>query len=761
MAMFGLTLGALAVHRGDEKRQRENALRLAADAAFKYAVFLIITLPIQLNLPIVSENFSTTLLTLPVIAAITSVPYYYGGIVLSLCLTRTPYPIGKVYGIDLLGAATGCILALLIMETVDTPTGIIFICSAAAFSSLLFMYGIQDSGENKRKRKSYTIAAVFFLILALANLFIHNPIFNLGISKGHWSADEHVEYEKWNSISRVTVTRNLEDNKPYLWGGSPSISNTNFKEDYRMLVIDGDAATPITQFDGKDWHSLRYLEYDVTNLAYSIPGQNKGAIIGVGGGRDALSAKYFGLETVKAIDVNRTQIYLLTDHPLYSNYANLDKLDGVELIHNEARSWFRQNVEELDVIQMSLIDTYASTGAGAFALSENGLYTLEAWSTFFNDLSDSGVFTVSRWVSASDPSETLRMISLGVATLISNNVNSPRHHIFLAGSGNIATLILAKSPLTETALDALHKSAEDKQFKIYFTPKQSRAPEIMAHFLYAKTIEDLEAPVPDLPYNFFPPTDMQPFFFNQAQFTSPIQTAKMAFITKGSGVYHGHAKATFNLILIIIFSGIMVGITIAWPLSYTIKDLDKYFILSGTLFFLLIGIGFMLLEISLLQGMGVFLGHPIYGLSVVLFSLILSTGIGSLISEKHQLRNKRAVRIWSLTTFLYTVVLFIFLEGIFYQFSDTSLAVRSLTCFAVIFPLGILLGYGFPTGMRFANKINSRATTWFWGMNGAAGVLSSALAIAFSISFGIDKTIILGGLCYALLSLTVPGMVRK
>jgi hypothetical protein len=337
-------------------------------------------------------------------------------------------------------------------------------------------------------------------------------------------------------------------------------------------------------------------------------------------------------------------------------------------------------------------------------------------------------------------------------------VREPRKHIFMAGSGNIATLILSKTPFTEKALDALHRQAEEKEFNIYISPRKTENVEMMDHFLNASTIEELHEPLADLPYEFSPPTDMKPFFFNQARFSNPVEIAKMAFMTK-DGVYLGHAKATFNLMLIIVFSMLMVGVSIIWPMSYTINDIDKHFILAGTLFFLLIGIGFMLLEISLLQGMGVFLGHPIYGLSIVLFSLILSTGLGSLVSEKRPLNNIKEMRIWSAVIFAYTVALSLLLDDMFYYLYDASLVTRSTASFVVILPLGILLGYGFPTGIRLTNRINSRATAWFWGINGAAGVLSGALAITFNISFGIDKTIIMGGLCYALLSFAYPGMM--
>jgi predicted membrane-bound spermidine synthase len=755
VAMFGLTLGALKIHRGDEKEQRKNYSKIAYLASLNCGMFLLFALFVQLFMPMVFNHPLVTVFSLPFMAAATSMPYYFAGIAISVSLTRSPYSIGKIYGIDLLGAAAGCLFALLIMKTIDTPSAIVILSSAAALGAYLYA----RSSDSALYTKPVIILACISILIATINIALPKPfIYPLWV-KGVSVSSENIAYEKWNTISRVTVYHEWRGT-PHLWGPSPHLPK-NATSAYKFLTIDGDAGTPITSFNPEDMSSHKYLEYDVVNMAYALPNMEDAAIIGVGGGRDLLSAKYFGAKTAVAIDVNPVQIDLLKNHPEFSNYANLNKLPGVELINSEARSWFRQNNRKFDIIQMSLIDTWAATGAGAFALSENGLYTTEAWDIFLNDLSENGVFTVSRWYQEGATNETARLLSLAMSSLFAQGISDTQEHIFLTGSGNIATLILSKNPFTDQQLDALHNRADKMSFRVLASPRIKSAEGILGNFLRIKDINALNDFADSLPdYDLSPPTDMKPFFFNQTRMTNPIKIIKLA-TSKKVGAFFGHAKATMNLFIIIIFSAVMVAAVIIWPLRSTVKNMPPALAYNGTFYFLMIGFGFMLTEISLLQALGIFLGHPIYGLSIVLFSLILSAGLGSLISDKLPLKNKSWQIGWCITTCIYTIFLSFALKEAFINFAEVSLPLRASISVLLIIPCGMLLGYGFPTGLTLIEKLDSKSTVWFWGINGAAGVFASTIAIALNIILGLDKTLIIGGTCYLLLMIPMLSLYGK
>ncbi len=276
----------------------------------------------------------------------------------------------------------------------------------------------------------------------------------------------------------------------------------------------------MTHFDGTD-QSIAFLRYDLVNLAFSLPGIAKSAVIGVGGGRDVLSAHIFGVKDITGVEVNRIFIDLHTTDPVYAPYSNLTAVPGLKLHVDDARSWFAATDESFDLIQMSMIDTWAATGAGAFSLSENGLYTLEGWRAFTDRLTDDGVFTVSRWYSPTDINESGRMVALALAVMIDRGVADPRQHIFVAHADHIATLVLSKSPFTAEKLQTASHDETDR-LRLHgsrCTGSWSPESETLATASWLRRIlpaltERANTAFLDLSV----PTDNRPFFFNQLRF---------------------------------------------------------------------------------------------------------------------------------------------------------------------------------------------------------------------------------------------------
>src|SRR5205823_14096201 len=153
---------------------------------------------------------------------------------------------------------------------------------------------------------------------------------------------------------------------------------------------------------------------------------------------------------------------------------------------------------------------------------------------------------------------------------------------------------------------------------------------------------------------------------------------------------------TATLIILFVISLGLVAVSILVPLRHAVRDVGEKLAVGGTLYFLLIGIGFMMIEIGLLQRMSVFLGHPVYSLSVLLFTLILATGIGSLVSEVLPLDSRPRFLIWALFTAAYVAALPHWLSSVFLAFDSANLLTRAILCVITIAPAGLLLGFGFP-----------------------------------------------------------------
>ncbi|CAL1240485.1 hypothetical protein [Candidatus Methylocalor cossyra] len=758
MAMFGLTAGAVWVYL---HRKRFTPKTFSYDLAHYSAAFALaiaVCLAVQMTLaPIVSRSF-TSIWTWLELALCLAIPFFFSGVVVSLALTRSPFPVGRVYGVDLFGAAVGCLGVLLLLNCTDGPSAVLWTATAAAAAALLFSTsGLGEapavrpplSGLMERRRTIFAVLGVCAFLNGLSDYGLQ-PL----VAKGRFENGESHIFRKWNSFSRIAVYPTTRS-RPYLWGPSPRFANDDTVIEQRFLNIDGDAGTVAYRFNG-DLKEAEFLKSDLTNLAHYLPGRERVAVIGVGGGRDVLSAAVFGSRDITAVELNPVFVELLTERPGFADFSRLNQLKGVNFVVDEGRSWFARTERSFDLIQMSLIDTWAATGAGAFSLSENGLYTVEAWKIFLKRLTPQGVYSVSRWYSPKDPSETGRMLSLATAALLELGVAEPRQHLFLATQGNIATLIVAKEPLSASGLAALRKAVDFHGYQVLVSPDALPSEPILRPIVTARNRADLEDYTSRQTFDLTPATDDRPFFFNQLPVNKPIRALYVArkLVSHDpllGGVRSGNLVATATLLILFLVSLALVLAAIVIPLRSAIADSGTRLVTGGTFYFLLIGIGFMTVEIGLLQRMSVFLGHPTYSLSISLFTLILATGGGSLLSDRWTPRRGWPFALWAAATGGYLMTLPHWLPAVVGTFDGAPLAVRAAVCVLVIAPAGLLMGFAFPMGMRLVAAVDARPTPWFWGINGAAGVLASVVAVGTSIALGIGATLTLGALCYFLL----------
>ena len=404
---------------------------------------------------------------------------------------------------------------------------------------------------------------------------------------------------------------------------------------------------------------------------------------------------------------------------------------------------------------MSMIDTWAATGAGAFSLSENGLYTREGWRAFLKTINDNGIFTVSRWYSPGEVNETGRMIGLATAALLDAGVKDVRPHLFVANTAIIATLVLSKAPFTEEQLRILHDAVRDGGFAELISPDRPPDSKLLRQIIESQDLAALNRVLGSTYLDLTVPTDSRPFFFNQLRI---FDIRSLATVVRRrlngevmSGTSVGNLIASAVLMMILLISIVAVIATILVPLRSAARECPRSLAIVGSLYFSLIGMGFMLAEIALLQYFSVYLGHPIYSLGVCLFSLILASGLGSLTSDRLKLNTRGELLVWGSIVVAYLVVMEWVLPSIFQSTTDRERLVRIGISLAAIMPLGFLLGFAFPTGMRLVSAIDTQPTPWFWGINGATGVLASVLGVMFSMSFGINVTMLISAACYLLL----------
>jgi hypothetical protein len=740
-AMLGMTAGAIRVYLDPEEFRTENMDYILMKSSFQYSLSIPFILILLCLIPMPLVKTLMSIIALLLATFLCSLPFYFFGIITTTVLTKSSLPIGKLYAADLIGASAGCLFALAGLENMDPPSLLLLCAGIGALAGLC----VAGSEQKKLKRR---LLVSFVVLFAAAYL---NAISFYGIRpltmKGIMVPPGVIQYERSNSLSRVVVFEEaLLDAQ--LWGPSPVAPKEKTMQ--YLMNIDGDAATIVRPF--KTIKDISHLRYDVVNAAYYLRGSGGACIIGVGGGRDLQSALLFGHKRVVGVDVNPTFINLLKNE--FKEYAGLANHDGVQLVADEARSYLTRHQEKFSVLQMSLIDTWASTAAGSFSLSENTLYTLESWKIFIDHLKDDGIFTVSRWHNSKNLGETGRLVSLATASLLQTGVQDASRHLALISANDVSTLLLSRLPFSNEDIQTLKKICSELQFEPSILPGEPVEHPILRSIIASKSKTELSAKVKDLPLNFEPTTDESPYFFNILKVGSIgyLFANSEVWSSFGPGMMMGNMVATLTLTVLTIGLFVVAFFTIIFPILFNKRAFQdsmtqSQVVAPSAAYFALIGAGFMLSEIGLVQRLSIFLGHPVYALGIILFTLILSTGIGSLLSEKIDV-NKRSFIILALLTALAILTELFLLKFVIAKFINHEIYPKIALSVLLIFPLGILFGCFFPSGMRLVKNISGSQTPWYWALNGIFGVFCSVLAIFISIYAGISINFYLGACCY-------------
>ncbi|MBU1179984.1 hypothetical protein KJ885_03500 [Patescibacteria group bacterium] len=766
IAMFGMTLGAVIVYIFPKIFTNDRVKHHLALSSLFFSISILVSFLVYLKIPFDPSKASIGLLpdflNLTLIYVTVSIPFIFSGIAVCLILTKFNKQVSSLYAADLIGAAGGCILLVYILNIFTGPTVILVIAFIASLAAIFFSMDTQGA-HSKIIRNFAIICALFFLFGAVLNTTSKTPWLELTWVKGSNEAEKiKVIYEKWNSFSRITVDgdKNLEVS-PFGWGLSP-VYPADKKIKQLWLLIDANAGTPLTSFSG-DLNDVDFLKYDIINSAHYLRGNADVLAIGSGGGRDVLSALVFNQKSVVGVEINKN-IIDVTNKVFGDFTGHLDKNPKVTFVNDEARSHISRSENKFDIIQASLIDTWAATSAGAFALTENSLYTIEAWKTFLNHLNPRGILTFSRWYFRDDPAEIYRLTSLAASSLKQLGVENPRDNIIIlrrmgvennpALPDGVGTILVAKDPFSEVDLKNIEDLAKKMQFEIVLSPKNTIDP----NFAVIASGKNLD--LSNFSLNIRPPTDDTPFFFNMLKIKDIFnknlrEQGRVSFNMKAVAVVGILLIITFVLSLVFIVSPLLIR-----TVSETKLSVAAPFII----YFSSIGLGFMMVEISQMQRLNIFLGHPVYSLSVLLFALLLSGGIGSYLTKKINKDNVINSAPKRITALILSLIIFGGLTPYITQiFQSSNSATRIIISAATLFILGIFMGMAFPIGMKIAGFKSPNLTPLLWGVNGAMSVFASVLAVAVSLAFSISAAFWLGVIFYviALLSLFLLKEIRQ
>jgi len=581
------------------------------------------------------------------------------------------------------------------------------------------------------------LLAIVMLALIAANY--RNSLIDIVYAKG--MRREAPLFARWNALSRVEVDQQ---------GAG------------RAIVIDADAQTSLMNTDPHRWRDdyRRKLMSEPASLANVLHPHGDFAIIGPGGGVDVLRAVANGSPSVTGIEINPTIVNNVM-RGRYADYSyHLYDRPQVHIHVQDGRSYIRSATETYDVVQMTLVDTWASTAAGAFALSENNLYTVEAFREYFNHLKPDGFIAVTRW-EFKQPREALRVVSQAMQALHDNGVAEPKQNFIVIADGGLnedgrPVLVLAKkTAFTSQEYSAVAQHLRSNPNLVWLNPPAEFSglqplPPGAEAFQRLIQSNDPKAFASSYDYNVAPVTDTAPFFFF---------TLKTGHVIRNILAGTGHGM-DWRINLGVVLLGMLLIISAAAVLLFLIlplllqKSKTQGLQIGCLLYFVAVGLGYILVEISLIQRFVLFLGHPTYALTVVVFLLLLSSGAGSMAARP---RNIRTILIAiAAVIFIYVMLLPMLLSAAV----GWPFAMKVLISAVVLVPLGFLMGTPFPTGLRLVHRSENATVEWAWAMNASASVLGSVAAMVIAIHFGLTITLACAALAYAMAGILTRKLVR-
>jgi hypothetical protein len=745
MAMFGMTAGALVVQLFPAFFAKELLPRRLYHSVLAMAISMPLALLVMLTIPLDISLALQVIVSFVLFSSVIAVPFFFSGVAVCISLTRMPFPMGQVYFVDLAGAACGCLGAVGLLSLIDAPSAIFEIAALLFVGAAAFA----DFAQQPRSQRNCLIAAVSLVVLAGLNsstFYGIQPIW----AKGHIDRRNDIFAEVWNPISKVRFSHS-ELSAPLMWGPSPRLPAQKFEA--MQLDIDNFAATQMIRFDG-DLGALYFLRYDVTALGAEIRRGGTAAIIGVGGGRDVLNCAANGFTRIVGIEVN-SKIVDMTSRQL-NRYSGFSRIPGFELHNDEGRSFLSRSAEQFDLIQASLVDTWAATSAGAMALSENSLYTVDAWRVFYHHLKPGGIITFSRWYGGPETSETYRLYSVAYAMLLAEGVADPSAHLALIQSGQVATLLASNRPFSPQDVSALNTIIREMAFTpVAFPGQATRVPEL-SRISQSRTLPEMASLQDEYGRDFSPTFDSSPYFFNAVHIR-----ALPKFVSRGGSGFN--LQATLFLFAFLLAAAILVFATIAVPawMNYKQQRGRAPAPLGAIGYFMSIGLAFMCIEMAMMQQLSIFLGQPVYAMVVVLAGLILSTGLGSLASDHWPATSAWRCRIPPIAAAVLVVVYFFFVLPTIHDYMQALLWQRVLVCLLLIAPPGFTLGFCFPVGLRWLGALSQKHNLpWMWALNGAAGTLGSFVAMLISMETSIGTCVLVGAGLYLLAAVAIPRRVK-
>ncbi len=672
---------------------------------------------------------------------ILAIPFFFSGLCVALAVSKAGQMINKLYFANLIGSGLGALLVLGLFTPLTGPGVIVFTTILAGASAVTFSTKLQ-----KRYRgivASWVVVLLILLPYAQVLFPIQmSPYKSLQVAQRYPNSE--VLTTRWNAFSRVDVVQS-----GYVrYAPGLSLHYQQPLPDQLGITIDGDALTAITRYNGNQ-STLRFSTFLPTAMPYYLLNNPHVAILGAGGGLNVLTALYHNSSTVVTVENNQIIVDLLQNE--YQEFTgNIFGDPRVNVVVSDGRSFIRSHKDTYDLIELSMTDNAAASSTGIYALSENYVYTKEAFMDYYTHLTQDGMLTITRWL-LPPPREDIRLVSLAITALEDLGINDPENHISVIRTWGTFTLLIKKNPITVVDNSAIREFCNTRGFDVVYLPgispqevnRYNKFPEPIYYLMVQKLLftEDRAQFYEQYLFDITPVSDNRPFFFHFFTWNRLFETYE-SMGRKWQPLIEGGYLVPLVFIQALGLSLVFILFPIRKFRRQCLDGQRRYLT-----YFFCIGLGYMFIELTLIQQFILFLGHPTYAISMVLFSLLLSSGVGSYLSGRVKLDVGSRLR--PLLIGISVLCLFYtFLSRILLTLLGLPFAAKLVISFLLIFPLGFVLGMPFPLGIRMLSGSRRVLIPWAWAVNGCASVLGSILPMMVALSFGFPTVLVLASLVY-------------
>lgn len=717
LALFGLAFGGICVYIFPHFFSGEKIERRLTQCSFLTALSLIFFIVLFSLIPFGKDTSGYIF-----VFAFATIPFILSNICICLLLTQTKARISLFYAIDLCGAGIGVALAVALLEYTTAINAMWMAAVLSMLASLCFAW------VNSRIRWIQMV-----LVLCLGATFVLNHQMNfLTLRFNKIGPETNLLFTAENAHSRITVEPSPVEIQTY----SLSQKVVDPIPEHLRITIDSDASTDIIKFDGNT-ESVSFLKNDLSSAVYTLRTPGNALIIGPGGGRDILTALLFDYH-VHGVEINPIIVHDIMEDRFAAYSGNIYTHPDVRITLAEGRSYLQRDQELYNVINLPLVDTWASTTAGSLFLTEGYLYTVEAFTDYLEHLTPDGLLSISRW-----EFDGPRLISLFFVASEALGIEQPEEHIIVLGNQThklLQTYIFSLTPFSPAEVEAIQEFAEQNGFSVEYLPGTTTTSSVSQ--LIVTT--DKTAYGEHLGRNIFPVYDNNPFFF---------------FVTSPKKIFQAQASVDGGLVLAFAIVTLLSVLILFLPTLYTTKlaTHQRSDIVRFLSYFIGLGVGFMIIEMVTIQHLVLYLEQPIYSFSVVLCSFLLWAGIGSLWSGRWTVIRRHSMVLLALGILLYTLIQYTVLPPALLSTVRFPLWMKIIASFVYTAPLGIAMGTFLPAGLQSLREHGyTQLTAWCWAVNGAFSIWTSVAAIAASVFFGFSAVATVAGGIYVLVAFLLP-----